>query len=98
MDKLDVASKAIRQEVLTVANNLLVDISQYERERAISRSRKMYQSDRDSDIATAEDRGAHRGRAEGILDVALNALRKNMSVEDIIDITGLTREEIKSLC
>ena len=29
-------------------------------------------------------------------EIARNALRKKMSIEDIIDITGLTREEVES--
>jgi len=36
-------------------------------------------------------------RHGGILDVARNALRKKISVEDIMDITGLTREEVEGL-
>jgi hypothetical protein len=45
------------KEALKMAGNLLMSISQDERERAIFRSRKMYQTDRESDLATVEDRG-----------------------------------------
>ena len=31
------------------------------------------------------------------LDIARNALKKNMSIADIMDITGLTREDIEGL-
>jgi len=36
-------------------------------------------------------------RREAVVDVARNALQKNMPIGDIADITGLTREEIESL-
>ena len=81
------------KEVLQMAGNLLMSVSQNERERAIFRSRRMYQSDMDSNIATAEA----RGKAERNVEIARNALRKNMSVEDIVDITGLTAEKVESL-
>ncbi len=34
---------------------------------------------------------------ENSLEIAKNALRKKIPIDDIIDITGLTREEIESL-
>ena len=30
-------------------------------------------------------------------EIARNALRKNIAIEDIVEITGLTREEVESL-
>ena len=41
--------------------------------------------------------GEAKGRAEGRADVARNALKVGMSVADIMNITGLTREEIETL-
>jgi len=40
-----------------VASNLLMNISQDERDRTIFRSRKKFQMNHASDIATVEDRG-----------------------------------------
>lgn len=58
------------KEVFQVAGNLLMNVSQDERERAIFRSRRMYQTDLQSNLATAEDRGRNEGiqigRSEGI--------------------------------
>ena len=51
------------KEELQMAGELLMSISQDERERAVFRSRRMYQTDLQSDLATAEDRGERRGRA-----------------------------------
>ena len=76
-----------------MAGNLLMSVSQNERERAIFRSRRMYQSDEDSNKATIRDRAI----LESKFEIARNALRKNMSVEDIVDITGLTAEEVNDL-
>ena len=40
-----------------MAGSLLMSISQDERERVIFRSRRKFQTDLQSDLATAEDRG-----------------------------------------
>lgn len=68
-----------------MAGNLLMSISQDERERAIFRSRRKFQTDLQSDLATAEDRGERRGRADSIqklmdgmgwtIDQAMDALK-----------------------
>lgn len=81
------------KEALKMAGNLLMSISQDERERAVFRSRRMYQTDIESNIATAEDRGEHKGK----LEVARNLLKMNLSFNQIIEATGLTLEELESL-
>ena len=48
-----------------MASERLMSISQDERERAIFRSRRMYQSDLESNLATAEDNGINKGIAIG---------------------------------
>jgi hypothetical protein len=72
-----------------MATNILTSISKDERERAIFRSRQMYQRDMDHERAVA--------RKEGLTNVARNALRKNLSISDIADITGLSPAEIEAL-
>ena len=74
-------------------NEVLMSISQDERERAVFRSRRMYQTDLQSDLATAEDRGERRGRIE----VARNLLKINLPLEQITLATGLTSEEVERL-
>jgi len=81
------------EEVLQVAINLLMNISQDERERAIFRSRRKWQTDNNSNIATAED----RGRREERFEIARNAVQMKMTITDIMKLTGLTREEIENL-
>jgi len=77
------------KEVLQVAGSLLMSVSKDERERAIFRSRRMFQTDQESNIATAEARAMYK--------VAQNALLMNMSIDDIIKLTGLTIKEVEAL-
>jgi predicted transposase/invertase (TIGR01784 family) len=118
----DTVNKVIEsEEVLVVAGNLLMSISQDERERAIFRSRRKFSMDHASDMATAEDigraegkaegraegkaegraegkaEGRAEGKAEGRVEVARNALQLGMSIDDIIRLTSLTREEVENL-
>ncbi len=71
------------KEVLQMAGNLLMSISQDERERAVFRSRRMYQTDMQSNLATAEDRGRAEGRAEGMA----------ASIQSLMDTMGWTIEQ-----
>ena len=72
-----------------MAGELLMSVSQDEKERAIFRSRRMYQSDLESNMATAE--------RKGVLSVAKNLLKRNRPIEEIMEDTGLTRKEIEKL-
>jgi predicted transposase/invertase (TIGR01784 family) len=80
-----------------MAGSLLMSVSKDERERAVYRSRRMYQTDMQSNIATAEDRGEQRGRREGAFAIARNLLGMNMPLDQIVTATGLTREEVENL-
>jgi hypothetical protein len=53
----------------------------------------MFQTDMQSNIATAEDRGEQR-RA---FDIARNMIAGGEPVEKITEYTGLTREEVEKL-
>ena len=66
-----------------------MSVSKDERERAIFRSRRMYRSDQESNIATAEYRKT--------LAIARNFLEMDMSIEQIARGTGLTVEEVENL-
>jgi predicted transposase/invertase (TIGR01784 family) len=98
----EIVNKVIAsKEVLQMAGNLLMGISKDENERAIFRSRRMFQTDMESNLATAEDRGRAEGRAEGeankALAIARNLLGVKMPVDQIIAATGLTRNEVEGL-
>ena len=94
----DTVNKVIEsKEALKMAGNLLMSISQDERERAVFRSRKMYQTDRESDLATVEDRGKKIGRLERNTEIAQNMLSEGLPFDMIMRCTGLTRHEIENL-
>lgn len=84
-----------------MAGDLLMSISQDEQERAVFRSRRMYQTDQQSNIATAEDRGRAKGRVEGRtvekIEIARNLLKINLPLDQIVMATGLTSEEVNRL-
>lgn len=75
------------KEVLQMAGNRLMSISQDERERAVFRSRRMFQTDMQSDLATAEDRGERRGRAAGRAEGVLSA------IQSLMDSMGLSVDQ-----
>ena len=80
-----------------MAGNLLMSISQDERERAIFRSRRKFQTDLQSDLATAEDRGVRKGIEQRNIEIARNLLKINLAIDQIVTATGLTREEVERL-
>ena len=80
-----------------MAGNSLMSISQDERERAIFRSRRKFQTDLQSDLATAEDRGVRKGIEQRNIEIARNLLRINLAIDQIVTATGLTREEVERL-
>ena len=55
--------------------------------------REMAQIDYNSDMKKAKD----EGRAEEKIKVARNALKMNMSVDDISKLTGLSRQQIEDI-
>lgn len=81
------------EEVLQMAGNLLMSISQDEVERARFRSRRKFETDYQSDMATSWDNGAK----SAALSIARKMLNLKMPIDNIVDITGLTREEVENL-
>ena len=79
---------AVKEEI-KMARELLQTISRDENERARFRARRKFQMDMEHGLIVARD--------EERIVIAKNALQKNMSIDDIADITGLTRKEVESL-
>ena len=121
-DYREIVNRVIEsKEGLVVAGEVLMNISQDEREKAIFRNRRIALADYESNMITAERRGRTEGRAEGkvegreegreegraegraegreetIITVARNAIKMNIPIEDIIILTGLTRDELMKL-
>jgi len=61
-----------------------MEISQDEKERAHMRSRRMFETDRISDLMTAEDRGRREGRAE-----IIELLNKGVPLDEVKRKLGL---------
>lgn len=78
-----------------MAEELLMSISQDERERAVFCSRRMYQTDLQSNLATAEDRGRRIGRQEGKLEIARMMLSAGEPIEKVMNYTGLTNPKME---
>ena len=70
-------------------------MAEKEKER-IAELRQKYIMDRTSEIRTAKEIGIKEGMKKGIKDVAKKMLQKNIPMEIISELTGLTEEEIKS--
>jgi predicted transposase/invertase (TIGR01784 family) len=97
------------KEALQMAGNLLMSVSQSEREQAIFRSRRMYQTDLESNIATAKELGKREGvaigKAEGVavgiakgkVEIARNMKASKMPFEEIATLTGFTIAQINEL-
>lgn len=81
------------KEVMQMAGNVLMGISQDARERAIFRSRRMYWTDYESDMATSYD----NGRREKSVEIAKNMLSDGEPVDKIMRYTGLNHTEIECI-
>ena len=61
----------------------------------------MFQTDLESNMITAErigiKKGEIKGRAEGKIETARNLIKMHLPIDKIVEATGLTREEVKSL-
>lgn len=85
------------KEELQMAGNLLMGISQDERERAVFRSRKMYQTDLESNLATAEERGISIGEKNRSIEIARKLIKRSRPIDEIAEDTGLSRQDIEQL-
>ena len=59
--------------------------------------REMAQIDYNSGMKKAKDEGRTEGRTERSIEIARNALKMNMSVDDISKLTGLSRQQIEDI-
>jgi len=86
-----------KKEVLSMASAVLTTISKDEDEKAKFRARKKFEMDMTSNMITAERIGVEEGRRIERAEVALKLLRRNRPIEEIVEDTGLTRQEIEGL-
>ncbi len=72
-------------------------ISHDEKERAVFRSRRMAETDRLSDLATARDKGRREGDAARAISVARAMLSDGEPATKIARYTGLSFEDVEKL-
>ena len=87
---------AEKEKEIKEAIETLEDISSDEEKERIAELRQKYIIDRTSEIRTAKEIGVKEGMKKGIKDVAKKMLQKDIPMEIISELTGLTEEEIKS--
>lgn len=94
--KMAEEEKEIKEAIET-----LEDISSDEANIRIAELREKYVMDRESELETAEEKGIKEGRKQGeeetLEKIAKNLKNKNVSIDEIMEITGLAREKIKKL-
>ena len=92
---------AEKEKEIKEAIETLEDISSDEAKERIAELRQKYIMDTKSQLRTAEEKGLKKGLEEGIKsgkkEIAKKMLQKNIALETIIEITGLTEEEIEKI-
>jgi hypothetical protein len=76
-----------------MATELLMEISQDERERAIMRSRRMYETDMTDALLRAEDRGMEKDRA----DIVKHMYNESFNIADIVKATKFSEKEVNDI-
>ena len=93
--------KMIENEKVKKAEEELEYLSGDEAERRIAYLRETAEIDRKFAMTAARDQGRAEGKSEGRaeekIDVAKKMLEKNIDISLIIEVTGLTKEEIEKL-
>ena len=65
--------------------------------RRIAELKEKYIRDEQASIEYAQDEGYKQGKAERNIEIAKKMLKKRIKIEDIIELTGLSQEEIEKL-
>ena len=95
----------MEDENINKAKKVLETISQDERERRLTELREKYRMDQHAIMLAGYDKGLkegiQKGLEEGIEQTKINMLEKllktDLSIEQIMEITGFTAEEIEKI-
>ena len=98
----EIKEMAEKEPEIKEAIKTLEDISSDETKIRIAELREKYIMDRESELETAEEKGVKKGIEQGIKKgleqgskkIAKKLKDKKMPIEEIIEITGLTKEEV----
>ena len=93
-EKRELVNEIIKsEEGIAMAGQVLLNISKDEKERARLTSEYKFAVDLQSKMVDAKRAGA----LEGVKQVALNMLKRNRPIDEIIEDTGLSLDEVHSL-
>lgn len=94
-EKLEMAKKENKE--IKKAMDTIDEMSMDEREWELYESRRLAIMDYNTGIEVAKEEGKKQGKKEKQLEIAKKLLSKGMAVEEIIELTELTKEEIEKL-
>ncbi|MBO4816233.1 MAG: Rpn family recombination-promoting nuclease/putative transposase [Clostridia bacterium] len=95
----------MEDENINKAKKVLETISQDERERRLTELREKYRMDQHAIMLAGYDKGLKEGIEQGLekgieqnkKDILEKLLKTDLSIEQIMEITGFTAEEIEKL-
>lgn len=94
-DKLEMAKK--KDEDIKKAMDIIEEMSMDEKEWDLCRAREIAILDYNTGILEAKEEGEEQGERKKQLEIAKKMLERNKTIEEIMDITELTKEEIEKL-
>ena len=87
----------MEDENINKAKNVLEEISQDERERRLTELREKYRMDQHAIMLAGYDKGLKEGIEQEKQQVAKKLLEMNLPLKQIIEVTGLSKEEIEKI-
>ena len=97
MEAIVAKLQSLGNEVINMTLPILEKVNSDAQIREAAIAREIWQKDMRTELVLSERRGRAEGIAEGKLEVAKNMLNKNIDLETISEVTGLTKEEISAL-
>ena len=86
-----------KNETLKEARNVMTYLTGDEEVRRIAELREKWAIDRAFDMKNAKAEGEKDGENKKALEIAKRMLKKNKSVKEVVEMTGLTKEEVEQL-
>ena len=100
-DREELDKMAVRNEAFKSAVCKYMELTYDEAIRMLAEENEKAWKDRQAELDYAMDEGIQKGRVEGKhnreIEIAKKMLLKNKNIEEIIDFTDLTKEEIEKL-
>ncbi len=87
----------MEDENINKAKKVLETISQDERERRLTELREKYRMDQHAIMLAGYDKGLKEGIEQEKQQVAKKLLEMNLPLKQIIEVTGLSKEEIEKI-